>query len=85
MESAADVLPAALKLASSIAANSPVAIRTLTMSLRMHHQQDMERALWREADAQVQSYATKELRDTVVAMKNKSANKSKKKPAPAAK
>lgn len=74
----ADVLPAALKLAESIASNSPVAIRTLTTSLRMRHQNDLERALWREADAQAQSYATKELKENVQALINKTSNRNKK-------
>lgn len=40
-----DVLPAALRLADDIATNSPVAIRTLTTSLRLVHQDNLERAL----------------------------------------
>jgi len=73
----ADVLPAALKLANSIASNSPVAIRTLTTSLRMRHQDNLERALYREADAQAQSYGTSELRENVTAIMNKTANRNK--------
>lgn len=71
VETAADVFPAALRLAESIAANPPMCIRTLTTSLRMVHQQNMERALWREADAQSQTYATAEFKNNVTAMMNK--------------
>jgi enoyl-CoA hydratase/carnithine racemase len=78
VESSGDVLPAALKLAASIASQPPVAVRTLTTSLRLHHQNDMERALWREADAQALCYATTQLKDNVTAMINKSKNKKKK-------
>jgi len=78
VESASDVLPAALKLASSLAALPPTAVRTLVTSLRLHHQNDLERALWREADAQAQCYATQQLKDNVQAMIDKSKNKAKK-------
>ena len=75
VESADAVLPAAMALAESIASNSPLCIRTLTTSLRMRHQDNMERALWREADAQAQTYATTELREGVMKLKNRASKK----------
>jgi enoyl-CoA hydratase/carnithine racemase len=78
VDAATDVLPAAIKLAEDIASNPPAAVRTLTTSLRMRHQDNLERALFREADAQAQTYATAELRENVSALRNKTANKNKK-------
>lgn len=67
------VMDASLALAKNIAHQSPVAIRTLTKTLRMWQEDkpSLERALWREADAQAQCYASQEYLQRVNAIRDK--------------
>lgn len=66
-----------MELAQKIAANPPTAVRTLTRSLRFPAEDDIERALWREADSQALCYAEPEFLERVTAMKNKASSKKK--------
>lgn len=50
------VLPTALQLAEKMAAQGPLAVRSCVRSLRMLHDEGMDRALWREADSQACGY-----------------------------
>lgn len=54
---AAAVMARAMELALQFASKPQATIRTLTRSMRMRHETDLDRALWREADAQAQCYA----------------------------
>jgi enoyl-CoA hydratase len=63
-----DVLPRALDLAGRIAAQAPVAVRTATRTLRLAGDDGLDRALWREADAQAQCYAGPDLAEGVAAV-----------------
>lgn len=66
---AGQVLPAALALAERIAAAGPVAVRTTLLTLRTQADAaGLEAALWREADAQAQCYATRDLAEGVEAV-----------------
>jgi enoyl-CoA hydratase/carnithine racemase len=66
---AGQVLPAALALAERIAAAGPVAVRTTLRTLRTQADAaGLEAALWREADAQAQCYATSDLAEGVEAV-----------------
>jgi enoyl-CoA hydratase/carnithine racemase len=67
----ADVLPRATALARRIAEAAPVAVRSTVRSLRLQHEPALEKALWREADAQAHCYATADLRRGVAAVRNK--------------
>ncbi len=83
VETPEDVLPAALKIAESIAANPRVAVETTLLTLRKQQEQymiGMSNALAREADAQAACYATQDLLDNVTAMKASIAAKAAKKP-----
>lgn len=53
----------ALALAERIAAQSPVAVRTLVRSLRRKQEEGLEAALWREADAQAHCYGTHDMHE----------------------
>lgn len=66
------VLPRTLELARSMAAAGPVAVRSTVRSLRMLADEGLERALWREADAQAHCYATDDLRRGIEAVRTKS-------------
>jgi enoyl-CoA hydratase/carnithine racemase len=54
------VLEEATVLATKIANNGPVAVRSLIRTLRMHNDIGLEGALRREADSQAASYASKD-------------------------
>ena len=63
-------------LAASCAAKAPVAVRSATRSLRMLQDASagtLERALQREADAQAQTYCTKDLLEGIAALEGKRA------------
>ena len=62
------VLPRTLELAKKIASNAPIAVRTCTRTLRMAADEGMDRAAWREADAQAQCYAGADLAEGVAAI-----------------
>ena len=55
-------------LAAQIAAHSSPVVRTTTRTLRMAQEEQMERALQREADAQAVCYASPEFRARLEAM-----------------
>jgi enoyl-CoA hydratase/carnithine racemase len=61
----------ALDLARRIAANSPVAVRAATRTLRLRIDDGLERALWREADTQGLAYAGADMKEGLDAIKNK--------------
>jgi enoyl-CoA hydratase/carnithine racemase len=63
----------AVALAAKMARQAPVAVRATVRTLRMQVDDGFERALWREADAQAQSYATADLAEGVEAVASKSA------------
>lgn len=66
------VLPKTLALARRMAAAGPVAVRATVRSLRLVADEGLERALWREADAQAHCYATGDLRRGIEAVRTKS-------------
>lgn len=68
---AADTLNAAVQMGTRIAAAGPVAVRTCVRSLRLEQERDLERALWREADAQAQCYATEDLREGIQSLRER--------------
>lgn len=66
------VLPRTLELARSMAEAGPVAVRSTVRSLRLVADEGLERALWREADAQAHCYSTADLRRGIEAVRTKS-------------
>ena len=64
-------LEAAMTMAAAMAGASPVAVRTCVRSLRFHQDEGLEAALWREADAQAQCYASADLLEGVNAVAEK--------------
>lgn len=67
-----EVLPRTLALARRVAAAAPVAVRSTVRSLRMVADEHLERALWREADAQAHCYSTSDLRRGIEGVRAKS-------------
>lgn len=65
------VVPRAMELADRIAAQAPVAVRSAVRSLRLLADEGMDRALWREADAQSYSYSGADLKEGVAATAGK--------------
>lgn len=63
-----EVLKRAVKLAKSIASGSPLAVRSCARTLRMTQDEGLDRALWREADAQAACYASLDLAEGVDAI-----------------
>jgi len=61
----------AIELAARMAAQAPVAVRATVRTLRLGTEDGLERALWREADAQAQSYASADLAEGVDALLEK--------------
>jgi enoyl-CoA hydratase/carnithine racemase len=61
-------LAAAVQIAHEMAQAAPTAVRTCVRSLRMAADDQLDKALWREADAQAQCYATKDLAEGVEAV-----------------
>ena len=45
-----------MELAEEMSAAAPLAVRTCVRTLRMQQDEGLDRALWREADAQAQVY-----------------------------
>jgi enoyl-CoA hydratase len=66
-----EVLPKSLALASRIAEQAPIAVRSCVRSLRMQHDEGLDRALWREADAQSYCYSGVDLKEGVQAVAEK--------------
>ena len=64
-------LAAAMEMAAQMAGASPVAVRTCVRSLRFQQEAGLEAALWREADAQAQCYASADLLEGVNAVAEK--------------
>eukprot|EP00030_Apusomonadida_sp_AF-17_P001192 a180562_9.p1 GENE.a180562_9~~a180562_9.p1 ORF type:complete len:311 (+),score=91.99 a180562_9:30-935(+) len=62
---------AALPLAARIASNSPAAVRATVRTLRTSFGAGLDAALWREADAQAHSYATRDMREGLSAVRDK--------------
>ena len=65
------VLPHTLKLARKMAAQGPVAVQTCVRSLRCGQEDMLNRALWREAEAQATCYATEDLKNGIDAVQNR--------------
>lgn len=67
----AALMPRALELAGRIAANGPVAVRAAVRSLRLTIDEGLDRALWREADAQSYAYSTSDFKEGLAAVQGK--------------
>jgi len=65
------VLDNALDLARKIASRSPVSVKTCVRSLRNGQEQNLESALWREADAQAHTYASGDIVEGAKAVREK--------------
>jgi len=63
----------AMAVASAMAAQAPVAVRTCVRSLRLQQDAGLEAALWREADAQAQCYAGVDYREGLASVQAKRA------------
>ncbi|MFZ9888441.1 MAG: enoyl-CoA hydratase/isomerase family protein [Myxococcota bacterium] len=68
----AETLEVTLAYARRMAAAGPVAVRSLVRSLRLQDERGLEQALWREADAQAQCYATSDFLRGISALRDKS-------------
>jgi len=66
-----DVLPRTLALARKVAAQAPVAVRSCARTLRLAQDEGLDRALWREADAQAQCYGGADLAEGIEAVAGK--------------
>lgn len=66
-----ETVSAAAALAARMAAQAPLAVRATVKTLRQAQDEGLERALQREADAQAQSYASKDLAEGVDAVGSK--------------
>lgn len=64
----AEVLPKTMALATRIASQAPVAVRSCVRSLRMQAEEGLDRSLWREADAQSYCYSGADLKEGVEAV-----------------
>jgi len=62
---------AAMAIAQRMAAQAPVAVRSLVRSLRQKQDEGLEKALWREADAQSYCYTTRDCLEGVAAVEEK--------------
>lgn len=65
------VLAEAHALASVIAKNGPIAVRSLTRTLRMQNDVGLEHALRREADSQAASYASSDMKEGLAAFRER--------------
>eukprot|EP01062_Namystynia_karyoxenos_P043600 TRINITY_DN31937_c0_g1_i1.p6 TRINITY_DN31937_c0_g1~~TRINITY_DN31937_c0_g1_i1.p6 ORF type:complete len:165 (+),score=32.53 TRINITY_DN31937_c0_g1_i1:499-993(+) len=66
-----EVVPRATALAGRMAAQGPVAVRSCVRTLRLAMDEGLDRALWREADAQSYCYKSSDLGEGVAAVKEK--------------
>ena len=62
---------AAMELAARIASQGPIAVRATVRSLRMKQDEGLDKALWREADAQSYGYSTEDCREGIEAVAEK--------------
>jgi len=69
----AATLAAAYKIAARMAERAPLAVRSAVRTLRNQQDEGLERALWREADAQSQCYGSADLKTGVEAVVSKTA------------
>lgn len=65
------VLARAYALASRIARQSPIAVRSCMRSLRIKQEIGLEQALWREADVQSYCYGTEDMDEGLQAIGEK--------------
>jgi len=72
-DSPEECLQGAISLAGRMAKAAPIAVRSCARSLRMAQDDGLEKALWREADAQSQCYNTDDLKDGIEAVAEKRA------------
>ena len=72
-DEASDVLRRALEIAEEIASAAPIAVRSCVRTLRLKEDEGLDRALWREADAQAPSYASEDLGNGVQALMDREA------------
>ncbi|KAN0025228.1 hypothetical protein ACTFIU_003487 [Dictyostelium citrinum] len=63
------VLPTALNLAETISKNSTIAVNSTTKTLRNKYNSDLDRSLTREADAQSQCWASKDIIEGILAIR----------------
>ena len=59
---------AAMALAGRIASQAPVAVRATVRSLRIKQNEGLDKALWREADAQSYGYSTDDCKEGIEAV-----------------
>jgi enoyl-CoA hydratase len=67
----ADLQAKAISLAETIASNAPLAVRASLRSLRMLQDDGLDRALWREADAQSYCYSSPDIKEGMAAVSEK--------------
>lgn len=65
------VLPKAVEVAAAVSSASPVAVRGAIRTLRNQQEVGLEQALWREADAQAQCYASSDMVEGLAALTEK--------------
>ena len=61
----------AMEIARQISSAAPLAVRTCVRSLRMQQDEGLERALWREADAQAEVYNSRDYTEGLDALEEK--------------
>lgn len=61
----------AIEIAEEISSAGPIAVRSCVRTLRLQQDDGLERALWREADAQATCYPSTDLGNGVQALKNR--------------
>merc|ERR1712129_108326 len=66
-----DALVKAMAIAGRMASQAPLAVRSLVRSLRQKQEEGLERALWREADAQSYCYGTADCLEGIEAVEQK--------------
>jgi enoyl-CoA hydratase/carnithine racemase len=68
---AASVVERAMTLAKQMSSKPPTAVRVLTRSMRMRHERDLDRSLWREADSQAQCFAAPAFKPSLEAVRDR--------------
>jgi len=66
-----EVMERAMEMANQMAKAGPIAVQTCVRTLRNAQDEGLERAVWREADAQAQTYASQDLLEGVNAVAEK--------------
>ncbi|KAN0039871.1 hypothetical protein ACTA71_007108 [Dictyostelium dimigraforme] len=64
-----ELLPTALEMAETISNNSSIAVKSTLKTLRNKYNSDLDRSLTREADAQSQCWASKDIIEGILAIK----------------